>query len=100
MIAERALAKELQVSVNHNDLGYLEKALEHLLSAENCFPRVCGLDLNRLPGLSTLAVQIIISERGLVEADLDMSCCDFGGLRFLPLFAKELPLRDSRGGNA
>jgi hypothetical protein len=34
VIADRALAKELQVSVNHNDLGYLEKALEHLLSAE------------------------------------------------------------------
>jgi hypothetical protein len=26
--------KELQVSINHNDLGYLENALEHLLSAE------------------------------------------------------------------
>jgi len=34
VIVERALAKALQVSVNHNDLGYLEKALEHLLSAE------------------------------------------------------------------
>ena len=34
VIVERALAKELQISVNHNDLGYLEKALEHLLSAE------------------------------------------------------------------
>jgi len=34
VIVERALAKELQVTVNHNDLGYLEKALEHLLSAE------------------------------------------------------------------
>ena len=33
-LVERALAKELQVSVNHNDLGYLEKALEHLLMAE------------------------------------------------------------------
>ena len=28
MIVERALAKELQISVNHNDLGYLEKALD------------------------------------------------------------------------
>jgi len=27
VIVERALAKELQISVNHNDLGYLEKAL-------------------------------------------------------------------------
>ena len=34
VIVERALAKELQVPVNHNDLGFLEKALEHLLSAE------------------------------------------------------------------
>ena len=34
MIVEQALAKELQVSVNHNDLGHLEKAFEHLLSAE------------------------------------------------------------------
>ena len=34
VIVERALAKELQVSVNHNDLGHLEKALAHLLSAE------------------------------------------------------------------
>ena len=34
VIVERALAKELQVCVNHNDLGYLEKALEHLLLAE------------------------------------------------------------------
>ena len=33
-IVERGLAKELQVSVNHNDLGYLEKALQHLLTAE------------------------------------------------------------------
>jgi len=33
-IMERALAKKLQVSVNHNDLGHLEKALGHLLSAE------------------------------------------------------------------
>jgi transposase len=30
---------------------------------------VCGVDLTRLPGLSTLAVQVIISETGL-----DMSC--------------------------
>ena len=34
VIVERALAKELQVSVDHNDLGYLGKALGHLLSAE------------------------------------------------------------------
>jgi hypothetical protein len=34
VIVERALAKELKISVNHNDLGYLEKALKHLLSAE------------------------------------------------------------------
>src|SRR5215469_9281185 len=34
VIVGRALAKELQVSVNHNDLGYLEKALEHSLTAE------------------------------------------------------------------
>jgi transposase len=31
---------------------------------------VCGVDLTRLPGLSTLAVEVIISETGL-----DMSCC-------------------------
>src|SRR6201988_1401042 len=30
---------------------------------------VCGVDLTRLPGLSTLAVEVIISETGL-----DMSC--------------------------
>jgi hypothetical protein len=47
-----------------------------------------------------LAVLTIISERGSAEADLDLSCCDFGGLRFLPLFAKELPHRDSRGRKA
>ena len=34
VIVERALAKELRVSVNHNDWGYREKALEHLLMAE------------------------------------------------------------------
>jgi metal-responsive CopG/Arc/MetJ family transcriptional regulator len=34
VIVERALAKELQVSVNHNHRGHLEKALGHLLSAE------------------------------------------------------------------
>ncbi len=34
VIVERALAKELKVSVNHKDPGYLERALEHLLSAE------------------------------------------------------------------
>ena len=34
VIVERALAKEIKVSVDHNDLGYLEKALEHLLTAE------------------------------------------------------------------
>jgi hypothetical protein len=34
LIVERALARELQVSVNLKDLGHLERALEHLLSAE------------------------------------------------------------------
>ena len=34
VIVERALAKELQISVNHHDMGYLKKALEHLLAAE------------------------------------------------------------------
>jgi hypothetical protein len=34
LIVERALARELKISVTHNDLGYLEKALKHLLSAE------------------------------------------------------------------
>jgi predicted transcriptional regulator len=34
VIVERALAKELQISVKHNDSGYREKALKHLLTAE------------------------------------------------------------------
>ena len=34
VIVERALAKELRVSVNHNNPGYREKALKHLLTAE------------------------------------------------------------------
>ena len=34
VIVERALARELQVSINHKDPGYLERTLEHLLSAE------------------------------------------------------------------
>ena len=40
VIVERALAKELQVSVDHKDPGYLERALEHLVTAERLLFRL------------------------------------------------------------
>jgi len=38
---------------------------------------------SRLPGLSALAVQTVIPERGSTETGLDMGCCVFGVLRSL-----------------
>jgi transposase len=46
-----------------SDQGRLERRRQAQLTS------VCGVDLTRLPGLSTLAVQVIIAETGL-----DMSC--------------------------
>jgi predicted transcriptional regulator len=52
VIVERALAKELRVSVNHNNPGYREKALKHLLTAEKLLSS--GGAKNPLTSLSTL----------------------------------------------
>jgi hypothetical protein len=54
VIVERALAKELLASVNHNDLGYLEQALGHLLAAEKLPYSAQGLNPRRSPDLARL----------------------------------------------
>src|ERR1700751_4845824 len=47
----------------------IEQQLEQSLQRQAHLTSVCGVDLTRLPGLSTLAVEVIISETGL-----DMNC--------------------------